>query len=185
MNPSRFGLLLTFTASVHAAPGKTVEGLVTFKDGKTVLGTGNVNRSGQATLSTPILSAGLHLISVSYREGQNQAEAASSILRQAIDRAPTVTSIHLPSSSAPGTGITLTASVFTKDPAPTAGPPMGSVIFKDGKTVLGTATINMFQQAVFSAPALSAGLHSLTASYQGNANFAGSTSSTFNLTVTK
>jgi hypothetical protein len=62
VNPSVYGQSVTFTATVNpVAPGAgTRTGTVTFKDGATVLGTGTLNASGQATFSTSALSVSSH-----------------------------------------------------------------------------------------------------------------------------
>jgi hypothetical protein len=67
-NPSLLNQPVTFTATVTAvAPGAgTRTGTVTFKDGATTLGTGAVNASGQATLTTSSLAAGSHTITAIY-----------------------------------------------------------------------------------------------------------------------
>jgi ELWxxDGT repeat protein len=67
-NPSPLGQPVTFTATVRAlAPGSgTPTGTVTFKDGGTFLGTGTLNKVGQATFATSGLSAGNHQITATY-----------------------------------------------------------------------------------------------------------------------
>jgi hypothetical protein len=59
----------------------------------------------------------------------------------------------------------------------TAGIPTGAVTFYDGSTNLGQATTNTSGVAGLSTSSLNAGSHSITATYGGNSNFAGSTSS--------
>ena len=65
---------------------------------------------------------------------------------------------------AAGQPLTLTAGV---SPASATG----AVTFKDGDTVLGTGTVDN-GKATFSVSTLTPGGHSLTASYQGDANVA-------------
>jgi titin len=57
----------------------------------------------------------------------------------------------------------------------TSGTPTGSVTFKDGTTVLGTKTVSS-GKATLTTSTLAVGMHSITAVYSGNADFAGSTS---------
>ena len=75
VNPSTIGQNVTFTATVSVVPpgAGTPTGTVTFKDGGdihgvggTVLWTGTLNGSAQATFSTPSLSAGHHSITAVY-----------------------------------------------------------------------------------------------------------------------
>jgi beta-glucanase (GH16 family) len=67
LNPSTFGQLIIFTATVSAAtPGSGVPtGTVEFLDGTTVLGFRTLT-AGQATFRTSTLSVGSHSISVKY-----------------------------------------------------------------------------------------------------------------------
>jgi hypothetical protein len=66
--------------------------------------------------------------------------------------------------------------------APGAGTPTGTLAFKDGATTLGTGTL-VNGSASFSTATLSAGTHSITAVYAGDASFNGSTSAVLVQTV--
>jgi sugar lactone lactonase YvrE len=68
------------------------------------------------------------------------------------------------------------AITFTATVSSTAGVPTGTVTFLDGATPLGTGTVSG-GLATFTTSALTVGLHSITASYGGDANLAGATSS--------
>ena len=57
--------------------------------------------------------------------------------------------------------------------------------FKDGATTLGTGTLNGAGQATFTTRRLSVGSHSITATYNGDATFAGSTSAALTQTVNR
>jgi hypothetical protein len=61
--------------------------------------------------------------------------------------------------------------------------PTGTVTFKDGGTVLGTATLNASRQATFTTSSLSAGTHSITTTYSGDANNSPGTSTALLQTV--
>lgn len=185
MSPSHFGLLLTFTASVNAKQ-KNPTGVVTFRDGSILLGSGNLNNSGQATFSTPLLPAGTHIISARYEGDANFSASKLVVLHQIVGRAPTLSKLNSPSASAGlGQPVAFTVSIFTKDPAPTAAAPTGIVTFKNVNTVLGSGKLDMFQQVTFHPPALSVGRHSIIAYYSGDSNFAPSRSDPFNLMITK
>ncbi|TWB07103.1 Ig-like domain-containing protein [Bradyrhizobium stylosanthis] len=69
-----------------------------------------------------------------------------------------------------GQSVTFTATVTTP-----SGTPTGTVTFKDGPTTLGTGVL-AGGVATFTTAALSAGSHSITAVYAGDANNAGSAS---------
>ena len=57
VNPSAYGQLVTFTATVTPQGTGTLSGTITFLDGDVVLGTNAVNGAGQAVFSTSALSA--------------------------------------------------------------------------------------------------------------------------------
>ena len=80
----------------------------------------------------------------------------------------TVSSSQNPSTA--GQPVTFTATV-----AGAGGPPAGTVTFFDGVTSLGTVPLS-FGSAQLTTSALTVGSHSITAQYNGNATFAGSTS---------
>jgi hypothetical protein len=83
----------------------------------------------------------------------------------------------VPSSPVFGQGVTFTATVTS-----TGGVPTGTVTFADGASTLGMRTLNGSGQAVLSTSSLSTGAHSIAATYGGDGNFTGSTTS-LNLTV--
>src|SRR5262249_6095994 len=68
LNPSFFGQMVTFTATVAAvAPGSgTPTGSVTFFDGKQIIGTGALSTAGDATFSIATLKVGTHSITARY-----------------------------------------------------------------------------------------------------------------------
>ena len=82
-----------------------------------------------------------------------------------------------------GQPVTFTAKVSAL--APAKGFPSGSVIFKDGGTVLGTANLVSLSAGFTITNRLLAGSHSLRAFFSGDTNFAASTSPVFALTVSK
>src|SRR5262249_42934832 len=78
-----------------------------------------------------------------------------------------------------GQPVTLTATVTSA-----AGVPTGTVVFRAGTTVLGTAPVNAASQATLTLP-LGVGTATLTASFAGTGNFANSTSAAVALTVNR
>jgi hypothetical protein len=71
-----FGASITLTATVASASG-VPGGSVTFSSGTTSLGTGTLNSSGVATLSTTTLPAGVDSITATYGAGGNFAASTS------------------------------------------------------------------------------------------------------------
>jgi hypothetical protein len=175
INPSVFGQPVTFTAIVNAtAPGAgTPTGTVTFRDGPTVLGTGSLSGGIASSPAISSLSAGSHSINVSYGGEANFSASYNNTLSQQVNQASTTSSIvSSVNPSVFGQPITFTATVNVT--APGAGTPTGTVTFRDGPTVLGTGTL---AGGIASSPAissLSAGSHSINASYGGDPNFSAS-----------
>jgi hypothetical protein len=83
-----------------------------------------------------------------------------------------------PNPSTFGTAVTLTATVTPAGSATATG----SVTFTDGATALGTAPLSS-GKATFTTSALAVGTHSITATYSGDFNYIGSTSTTLTQTV--
>jgi hypothetical protein len=118
------------------------------------------------------LSADTYTLTVTYPG--NQTFGASSGSASATFTAQTAT-VALSSSLNPsvaGQAVTFTATVTGSGPMPT-----GTITFKDGSTVLGTATLDSSGTASLSTSALTAGTHPITASYSGNSIYAAADSS--------
>jgi hypothetical protein len=79
-----------------------------------------------------------------------------------------------------GQSVTFTATVTAQG----GGTPTGTVNFYNSSNLLGTGTLNN-GVATYSTAALAVGSHSITAVYEGNQNYAGSTSPILNQTVNK
>jgi hypothetical protein len=82
-NPSQFGQLVTFTATVTGSGTPT--GTVTFKDGAAVIGTGALNGAGVATFSTSALSVGSHSITATYNGDTFDLASTSAVLTQLVN----------------------------------------------------------------------------------------------------
>jgi hypothetical protein len=159
INPSTYGTLVTFTASV--VQGAT--GTVTFKDDGVTIGTGTIV-GGVASFSTSSLTTGTHPIAATYGGDSNYSGSTSSALTYSVDKAPSEISVE--SSENPstyGNGVTITVMVNPKA--------TGTVTFTDGAVVLGTATLNSSGRGMISISTLAAGSHSIVATYSGDKNY--------------
>jgi len=181
-NPSVFGQTVTFTATVTSVTAGTITGSVTFKDGPSVLGSGVIS-GGKAKFSPSALALGSHSITGVYSGNAAYDTSTSSALSHTVNKASsstTVISSHNPSVF--GQSVTFTATVAAG--APGSGTPTGTVTFKNGATVLGTAALGS-GKATFSTSALAVGSHSITAVYGGSIDYGTSTSSVLTQTVNK
>ena len=176
VNPSAVGQAVTFTATVKPATSGKPTGTVTFNDGATVLGTGKLS-AGKATFTTSALAVGSHAITASYGGDTNFTASASATLSQTVKPIPTTTVASSLNPSTFGQAVTFTATVTA-----TSGTPTGTVTFKNGTVTLGTSTLSG-GSATFTTSTLTVGTHSITAVYNGDANFAASTSSALSQTV--
>jgi predicted transcriptional regulator len=172
-NPSAVGQPVTFTATVTpTSGGGTPTGTVTFRDGATILGTGTLS-GGQATFTTSSLSVGSHSITAAYGGNNPFNPSTSPVLIQTVGQAATSTALTSSQNpSALGQAVTFTATVT---PTSGSGTPTGTVTFKDGATTLATVPLSG-TTAAFTTSSLTVGSHSITATYNGDTNFASSTS---------
>jgi hypothetical protein len=150
---------------------------VDFFDGTRLLESARLDTRGTASL-TVRLNLGGHRLRAAYGGGDSFAGSVSGWKDQAVGRAAaTVTFAAVP--PAGGDGVTLRAEVRTRF----AGSPIGTVTFRDGNRVLGTAAVNGAGVATLKLGPLGSGRHHLTAAYSGSSCFLGATSDPLDLTV--
>src|SRR5207249_3916572 len=160
-NPSVTGQAVTLSATVTSAGGIPT-GTVTFRDGATVLGTATLV-NGSASLSISTLAVGSHPLTAAYGGSATFAASTSAAVNQVVNAGNSTTSLTAtPNPSITGQAVTLTATVSAV--APATGVPTGTVTFRDGVTVLGTATL-VNGSASISISTLAVGSHPLTAAY--------------------
>jgi hypothetical protein len=173
LNPSIYGQAVTFTATVHSYVGAASDGeTVTFTKGTKVLGTGTLS-GGSASFTTSTLLAGTNSIKAVYGGDSTLAVSTSKAVSQVVKKETTTTT--LTSSLNPsnfGQSVTFTASVTPQ----LSGTVTGNVTFYDGTTVLKKVALSG-GVAKFTTSSLTVGAHSITATYNGNANFDSSSAS--------
>jgi hypothetical protein len=179
INPSNLGQAITITAVVVPSAGGTTTGTVTFLDGATTLGTSTVS-SNIAQLSLSSLSVGSHSITAKYSGDANFTASTSAAVTQTVNQASTSATVASNLNPATfGQPVTFTTAVQTS----TSGIPTGTVTLMDGTMPLGTSSLSSGGNAQLTVGALSAGSHSITAAYSGDANFTASTSTALVETV--
>jgi Big-like domain-containing protein len=159
------------SGDVAAAPALTVESDET---PPVVLGT--MASGGAFTMNTPAPPAGVTVLSANGGSATRDVDASPGGGGGQI-----ATTLSLVSSLNPselGQPVTFTATIGA------AGAPSGTITFKDGATVLGTATV-LSKVGSFTTSSLTIATHAITASYSGDASFAGSTSNTVSQIVNK
>jgi hypothetical protein len=172
-NPSSYGQAVVLTAGVTSFFGPPPDGAtVTFMKGTAVLGTAILS-GGSANFTTSTLKAGTNAIKAVYSGDVNFVGSTSKAVKQVVNKATTTTA--LASSQNPsnaGQSVTFTAGVTPQF----GGTVTGKVTFYDGATVLKTVAVSG-GVAQFTTSTLTSGTHTITATYNGSANFMGSSAS--------
>ncbi len=182
-NPAQVYGSVTFTTAITAqtSEGPAPAGAIVFSSDGSLLPNGTVAISnGSASYTTALLAAGKHTITAAYAGDVNDLPAQSNALTQVINLATSSTTLTTSNASVlPTKPVTLQASV-SGVPAST---PTGKIVFKDGSAVLSTQTVDNTGNASYTTSALATGSHSLTATYQGDADYGASTSPMITETV--
>ena len=179
-NPSTINQSVTFTATVSAPPGNTsLSGTVSFTDNGTAIASCTAlapSTQGKATCTTSTLALGTHPIVASYTGDANFSDSTSSTLSQVVN--PASTSVSISSSASNSTvnqSVTFTATVSST----TGGTAFsGTMTFTDGSnTICSLAVDATTGVATCTDTSLTAGSHTITATYGGDTNFATSSKS--------
>lgn len=154
-----------------AAPVLTVE-----SDETPPVALGTVPSGNLFTVNTPAPPAGVIVVSAKGGSANRDVDASPGGGGGQI-----ATTLNLVSSLNPselGQPVSFTATIVA------AGALSGTITFKEGATVLGTATV-ISKVGSFTTSSLAIGTHLITATYSGDASFAGSTSNTVSQVVNK
>lgn len=171
---SVYGQTVTLTATASPV-GAT--GVVTFRDGATVLGTATLN-NGVATLAVSTLSVATHSLSATYAGDANFLAFTTAAQSHVVAKAPTTTTVVSSlNPSRRNQAVTFTATVV----APGA---TGQVRFFNGSSTLGTVNL-LNGVAAYTASSFSQGTKSITARYLGDSNYLTSTSPVLSQVVNK
>ncbi len=189
-SPAAYGAPVTFTATVDAVAPATgsPSGLVQFWEDGVFLGAGGLSASGLnssvATFVSSTLGQGTHAITAVY-VGNFNFDGTTASVAQTIANAPSVTGVTAVTNPITfGDSAQLVATVAPAVPA--GSTPTGSVTFKEGSTVLGTANlaaVDGSQKASLTVPGWHGGGHAVTATYSGDGSFATSTSAPYTVNV--
>ena len=171
LNPSTYGQAVTFTAFVTSALGAPPDGeTVKFMKGTTVLGTGTLS-GGSASFTTSTLTAGTDDIKAAYGGDSIFTPSTSKALSQVVNKA-TTTLVSSQNPSNFGQAVTFTANVAPQF----SGTVKGTVTFYDGTTALATVSLSK-GAAKFTTSTRAQGTHAITATYNADASFIGSSAS--------
>ena len=174
-------ILLTSLLKKTSNSSPRPSGTIVFRDGTRTIFTGNLNSTLRNTSSLKSLDAGSHSITASYSGDSLYASAESSAVKVEILPLSTRTVLSAKPTTLKSTAkLTLSASVT---PARTSQwTPAGQVTFYQGSKVLGSGTISSGKATL--ELQLAKGIYAITARYEGDARYTGSTSSSVRITVT-
>jgi sugar lactone lactonase YvrE len=165
-NPATLGQSVTFTAT--ASGGSPIPtGSIKFMDGAVGLGSSPVGVNGTATFTTSTLAFGVHSITASYEGDTDHAVSTSTMLSEQVVEAATASLSSSTNPSIFGTNVVFTIKITGVGSII----PTGTVIFKDGASALGTATLDGTGTASWQTALLAVGSHPITASYSGDTNY--------------
>jgi hypothetical protein len=175
-NPSIFGNSLTFTATVAPA---SATGTVVFFDGNSAI-SGNIQlSSGVASFTTSSLGGGSHTITAQYSGDATFNSSTSNALVQNVAKVATEVDLEL---SVNTTGFTAgTPLTFIANITPQAA--TGFVFFFDGETQISQPVPVSNGSASFTTTTLAIGSHTITARYNGDADYEESQSQVHKLSI--
>ena len=176
-NPSTISDTVVFSVSVSSV-GTTPTGTVTLLDGTSTLATGTLGANGTITFNVSTLSAGQHSMTASYGGDTNNAAGVSSTVVQVVKAPVAATTTTLASNANPviaGAQLTLTAQVQATVAGSGNGAVTGSVSFKYGSTMLGSANVSN-GTATLVVTTLPVGADTIVATYTGSSSYSTSSS---------
>ncbi len=155
---------LTATVTGHSGVG-TPTGLVTFLQGGNSVGSASLNSSGIANATISSLGLGQYNYSASYAGDSSFSAGVSTNSQVTVGKASVALTVSASNSQVtPGSPVTVIATLAS--PSAT-----GEVQFYDNGTPLGGSVSVSSGRAQLTTSSLALGVHSITASYSGDANF--------------
>jgi uncharacterized repeat protein (TIGR03803 family) len=185
-NPLSVGQSITLKAAVKGS-GSTPTGSVSYSVSTVVLGSANLNGSGVASLTatTNGQAPGSYPVVATYAGNSSYNGSASPAIIVTLNKAPTSTTLTAsPTTVTPPASVTLTATV-KRTASSATGTPTGTVTFSVNGVTLATSKLNGSGVATLSASSQgqSPGSYPVIATYNGDANDGGSSSSSVTVKV--
>ena len=178
MNPATYDQPLSLTATVSSNGGPAT-GTVTFTESGTSIGSAQLDANGIALLTLSTLRPGQHSIVANFA-GDGKASPSVSVPLALVVKQTTGISVNANNNPAQTlSSITFTAAVTNAGAASATG----NVIFTDGTTTLGTTQLDGTGHATITLAQMSAGTHSIEATYTGDGASFASTSPAYTETV--
>lgn len=173
LSPSPFGESIALTANV-SQPGSgfgVPTGIVTFKDGATVLGTASLDSSGEARFSTTSLPIGTRTLTAVYSGDTNFSAATSTSVSENIFKTATTLNILSSTANPSNFGSSVAVNISLVPVNTSFGIPSGIVNAHYGSVLVGSGTLNGSGQATLTLTNLPSGTLAIELTYPGDANF--------------
>jgi large repetitive protein len=152
------------TSAASGAPG----GTVTFYVDGTSIGSPGVDASGNASFSTTSIQPGSHTVTDTYNGDGNHSAGNGGPVSLTVNKLDTTTSVGSSANpSTEGGSVTFTATVAGSG----AGTPTGSVQWTIDSSNVGTPVAMTAGKATYTTSGLTAGSHSVEATYLGNSYY--------------
>jgi len=166
LNPQIFRQPVTFTATISSV-SPSLGGSVTFFDGASTIGTVPVGYNASAALTTASLALGQHVITAVYSGDTNHVGSTSAALQQQILQAVTASLLSSTNPSIAGNSVKFTVTIAGSSQTS----PTGLIQFADSGIALGSVPLDTTGSAALTTSVLPVGLHTISASYAGDANY--------------
>jgi sugar lactone lactonase YvrE len=173
---------VVISAGVSNGGTATPTGLVTFSEDSVSIGVGTLNTAGVATIALPFLTAGSHTFTASYAGDPLDLASSALSLSETVQLRTTTDVLTTSETSLTGGQQITLISVTKSNSPPTPTSPTGTVTFTSGDLTLATAPIdgNGVATVTVILPGTSA---TLTSAYNGDANYAASSSTPDGVTI--
>ena len=167
---STIGLGQQLTLSAVATSNSHIArtGSITFMDGTNVLGVVQLDGNSSASLTVTPSPMGRHSYTAVY-SGDTTFKASKSYTKVVtVGKVRDSIPLTSPTPAPITTGAAVVLNVTVTTPVVSNGVPVGTVTFKDGRKVLGTATLDGSGHATLTTAFTTTGRHSITAVYSGD-----------------
>ncbi len=178
LNPAFINQTVTYTATITSQYLGIVSGSVIFHSGAASLGTVTLV-NGQASVSASSSTSGSLSITASYIGDVNNTGSTSQALTEVVNKNPSSTTVAPSLNPSSFKQVVVFTATVTS-----GGSPTGTITFQSDTATLGTVALTG-NTASLSTSALAAGVHLITAVYNGDATFIGSSSPALNQVVSK
>lgn len=175
--PGYLGQNVTLTATLsQITPAPT--GSVVFLDSGAMIGYAPLSSNGTAVFTTNALILGAHTLTATYIGDVNYASQQATTTELIRYPAPQLTFLSSLNPALAGQAVTFQTKLIATGPMPT-----GTVSFQDAGTLLSLVPLTSGGTAAFTTSTLTAGTHTIQATYSGDTNYSSQTATLTEIVV--